>query len=53
MCGSERGDISFDSARQDFSVFLGVRSLLGPLYLGAGYDDSGEMAYFLSLGRSF
>lgn len=48
-----RGDISFDSARQDFSVFLGVNSWLGPLYLGAGYDDSGEMAYFLSLGRSF
>jgi NTE family protein len=49
----ERRDIGFDSARNDFSVFFGVNSWLGPLYLGAGYDDSGDMAYFLSLGRSF
>lgn len=48
-----RGDISFGSARNDFSVFLGVNSWLGPLYLGAGYDDRGETAYYLSLGRSF
>jgi len=49
----QRRDIGFDSARNDFSVFFGVNSWLGPLYLGAGYDDSGDMAYFLSLGRSF
>jgi NTE family protein len=49
----ERRDIGFDSARNDFSVFFGVNSWLGPLYFGAGYDDSGDMAYFLSLGRSF
>jgi len=49
----ERGDIDFDSARNDFSVFLGVSSLLGPLYFGLGYDDSGDMAYYLSLGRLF
>lgn len=49
----ERRDIGFDSARKDFSVFFGVNSWLGPLYIGAGYDDSGDMGYFLSLGRSF
>jgi NTE family protein len=49
----QRRDIGFGSARNDFSVFFGVNSWLGPLYLGAGYDDSGDMAYFLSLGRSF
>jgi len=49
----ERSDISFDSARNDFSLFLGVRSLLGPMYFGLGYDDSGEMAYYISLGRLF
>ncbi|MBV6418306.1 MAG: hypothetical protein CMLOHMNK_03124 [Steroidobacteraceae bacterium] len=49
----ERRDIGFGPARKDFSVFFGVDSLLGPLYVGAGYDDSGDMAYFLSLGRSF
>ncbi len=48
-----RRDISLGSARNDFSVFFGVNSWLGPLYLGAGYDDGGDMAYFLSLGRSF
>ncbi|MBV6422684.1 MAG: hypothetical protein NAOJABEB_00467 [Steroidobacteraceae bacterium] len=48
-----RRDIGFDSARNDFSVFFGVNSWLGPLYVGAGYDDAGDMAYFLSLGRSF
>ncbi len=49
----ERSDISFGSARRDFALYLGLDSFLGPVYLGAGWDDSGETAYYLSLGRSF
>lgn len=48
-----RRDVSFDSARRNVSLFFGVDSWIGPLYVGAGYDDGGDMAYFLSLGRAF
>lgn len=49
----DRSDISFGSARQDGSLFLGLDTYLGPVYIGAGYDDQGDTAYYLSLGRSF
>lgn len=49
----DRSDISFGSARQNGSLFLGLDTYLGPVYIGAGYDDQGDTAYYLSLGRSF
>jgi NTE family protein len=49
----ERGDISLDSARSNVGLFLGLDTLLGPVYLGGGWDEEGERAYSLSLGRSF
>jgi NTE family protein len=48
-----RGDASFDSARKDASVFLGLDTFLGPLYLGTGYDSRGDSAFYLFLGRTF
>jgi NTE family protein len=48
-----RGDISFDSAHKDASIFFGFDTLLGPLYLGSGYDEAGHSAFFLYLGRTF
>jgi NTE family protein len=49
----QRGDISFGSAHKSGSVFLGLDTLLGPLYLGVGLDDSGNSASYLFLGRTF
>jgi NTE family protein len=50
---AERGDIGFNSAHKDASVFLGLDTLLGPLYLGTGYDQIGHSAFYLFLGRTF
>ncbi len=48
-----RSQISYGSAHKDASVFLGFDTFLGPLYLGTGYDGSGNSAFFLFLGRTF
>jgi NTE family protein len=48
-----RRDISFDSARTNGSVFIGLDTLLGPVYLATGFDDDGGSAYYLFLGRTF
>lgn len=48
-----RSDISFGSARRNGSVFLGLDTLLGPVYIGAGINDDGTDAFYLFLGRTF
>jgi NTE family protein len=48
-----RGDASFGSLRHDASVFLGLDTLLGPVYLASGFDDQGQRAFYLFLGRTF
>ena len=48
-----RGEMSFGSAHKDAALFLGLDTLLGPLYLGAGYDEAGSSAFYLFLGRTF
>ena len=48
-----RGDIGWGSARKDGSVFLGLDTFLGPVYVGGGYDQSGNSAFYLYLGRTF
>jgi NTE family protein len=48
-----RGDASFASARKDGAAFLGLETPLGPAYIGAGYDQTGSISYYLSLGRTF
>ncbi len=50
---AQRGDIGFNTAHKDASVFLGLDTLLGPLYIGTGYDEVGHSASFLYLGRTF
>jgi NTE family protein len=39
--------------RKNASVFFGVDSPLGPVYLAVGYDEEGENAFYLFLGRTF
>lgn len=48
-----RGDISFAGARRNSSIFLGLDTLLGPVYIGAGINDDGQDAFYLFLGRTF
>ncbi len=49
----ERADASTSTALKDASVFLGLDTLIGPLYLAAGVDNGGETAFYLFLGRPF
>ena len=48
-----RGEMSFGSARKDESVFVAFDTFLGPVYVGSGYDQSGNAGYYLFLGRTF
>ncbi len=48
-----RGDASFGNTRHDASVFLGMDTLLGPVYIASGFDDKGQHAFYLFLGRTF
>jgi NTE family protein len=48
-----RGDISYGSAHKDASLFLAFDTFLGPVYLGSGYDHTGNAAFYLFLGRTF
>ena len=48
-----RHDISFGSARTNGSVFLGLDTVLGPVYFATGFDEGGGSGYYLFLGRTF
>jgi NTE family protein len=50
---ARRGDMSIGSAHKDASVFVAFDTFLGPVYLGSGYDQSGNAGYYLFLGRTF
>jgi NTE family protein len=50
---SARSDVSLSSARTNGSVFVGLDTLLGPVYFATGFDDEGGSAYYLFLGRTF
>ena len=49
----ERRDASFGSARKNGSIFLGLDTFLGPVYLATGFDEDGRDAFYLFLGRTF
>ncbi|MBL8266143.1 patatin-like phospholipase family protein [Steroidobacter sp.] len=46
-------DASFGDLRKNASLFFGVDTPLGPVYLATGYDQEGEKAFYLFLGRTF
>ena len=48
-----RSDASFSNTQKDASVFIGMDTLLGPLYIATGFDQHGNQAYYLFLGRTF
>jgi NTE family protein len=50
---TSRHDISLDTARTNGSLFIGLDTLLGPVYFATGFDEGGGSAYYLFLGRTF
>jgi NTE family protein len=49
----KRTEASFGNTQKDASVFLGMDTLLGPLYIATGFDQHGNQAFYLFLGRTF
>jgi NTE family protein len=49
----DRSEMSFGDTRKDASLFFGVDTPLGPVYLAAGFDEQGQKAFYLFLGRTF
>ena len=49
----DRSDISFDSSIFAGSVFVGVDSILGPIYLAVGMAEHGQTALYFYVGRTF
>jgi NTE family protein len=50
----DSSDANFGNLRKNFSVFFGIDSPLGPVYLATGYDaEEAEKAFYLFLGRTF
>ena len=45
-----RSDISFDSALVNGSVFAGLDTMLGPVYLAAGFGEGGRANFYLFIG---
>ncbi len=45
--------VKWNTLHKDASLFLGLDTFLGPVYLGSGFDDHGNQAYYLFLGRTF
>ena len=48
-----RNEASFGNTHRDASLFLGMDTFLGPVYLASGFDDKGHQAFYLFLGRTF
>jgi NTE family protein len=46
-------DIRWSDSRKDASIFLGIDTFLGPVYLATGYEQHGRQAFYLYLGRTF
>ena len=45
-----RSDISFGSALVNGSVFAGLDTMIGPVYLAAGFAEGGKSNYYLFIG---
>jgi len=49
----DNSDISLDSSIFAGSVFVGVDSILGPIYLAVGLAEHGQTALYFYVGRTF
>lgn len=50
---ADKSEASFGDLRKDASIFFGVDTPLGPVYLATGFDEGGDKAFYLFLGRTF
>ena len=48
-----RSAASFSNTEKNASIFLGLDTFLGPVYLATGFDTHGNQQYFLYLGHTF
>ncbi|MGZ5047203.1 MAG: hypothetical protein ACXWF0_08025, partial [Usitatibacter sp.] len=48
---TRRADIDASSIRKAASLFVGLDTVIGPLYVGWGHTFGGESALYLFLGR--
>jgi NTE family protein len=48
-----RDEISVEDLRTNGSFYFGLDTPLGPVYLAAGFDEDGDKAFYLFLGRTF
>ena len=48
-----RSEAHFGNTEKDASIFLGMDTFLGPVYLASGFDTHGHQAFYLFLGRTF
>jgi NTE family protein len=46
-----KDDVAFDGLLYAGSVFLGIDSPLGPVYLGAGFGEDNQRALYLQIGQ--
>jgi NTE family protein len=49
----DESDISFDSSIFAGSVFIGVDTILGPIYTAVGLTEGGQKALYFYVGRTF
>ena len=49
----KRSEARFGNTEKDASVFVGMDTFLGPVYLASGFDRHGNQAFYLFLGRTF
>jgi NTE family protein len=45
--------VTVKSLRLAGSIFVGADTILGPAYLGYGYEQSGQQAAYLIIGQRF
>jgi NTE family protein len=50
----DTGDpVTWPSVRRAGSIFVGADTILGPAYLGYGYEESGQQSAYIIIGRRF
>ena len=49
----DSSDISFSNSLLAGSVFAGMDTIIGPVYLAGGYAEGGHSALYLFIGRPF
>ena len=48
-----RNEASFGNTERDASVWLGLDTFIGPVYIATGFDSHGNQQFYLFLGRPF